>query len=352
MRILILGAGAVGGYFGGRLLQYQQQKQKEQFDGTSTATTTSTFEVHFLVRSGRAAQIQQNGLQLQHPDGSISIILNVATLIPPDSSPSSSSSATDVPDHDFDVIVLACKSYGLVGALDAIGPYVHDKVAILPLLNGMAHLETIQQRFPSATVWGGTCGIVAALDAETGIIQRMTPSQFVKAGLLQQDHAKATAADVTVFMQHLKHAGIDGDISDNILETMWDKWTFLATAAASTCLMAATLGEILSTDYGQEFLLNVYQECNAVSTADGGLQAHLEGRQSRYYHIFSDKTSIIKASMCRDMEGGGPTEADHILGDMIQRAAKHGIDTPLLKTAYIKLQIHEAKRQETSRGKS
>lgn len=340
MRILVLGAGAVGGYFGGRLVEYQQQQQ-QQHEGS---TTTSTFEVTFLVRSGRASQIQQHGLQLQHPDGTMSNILNVATIIPSDSSPSSPSPKR-FPDSNFDVIVLACKSYGLGGALDAITPYVHDKVAILPLLNGMAHLETIQQRFPSATVWGGTCGIVAALDAETGIIQRMTPSQFVKAGLLQQDDTKTTTADITVFMQYLKDAGIDGDISDNILETMWDKWTFLATAAASTSLMTATLGEIVSTEYGQEFLQNVYQECNTVATVDGGVQADLDGRQSRYCNIFLDKNSIVKASMCRDMEGGGPTEADHILGDMIERAAKHGIDMPLLKTAYVKLQIHEAKRQ-------
>jgi 2-dehydropantoate 2-reductase len=125
---------------------------------------------------------------------------------------------------------------------------------------------------------------------------------------------------------------------------MWDKWTFLASAAAATCLMTASIGQILATDYGQELLLGLYDECNAVATADGALPADLDGRQTLYKHVLSDKSSIVKASMCRDMESGGPTEADHVIGDMIQRAVKHHIATPLLKTAYTRLQIHETQR--------
>ncbi|KAG7372296.1 2-dehydropantoate 2-reductase [Nitzschia inconspicua] len=335
MKILILGAGAVGGYFGGRLVEHLQQHEEVDL------------EVTFLVRSERAQQIRNDGLMLQNPDGSITKISSVATVLS-DDAPSEKEELR----CEFDVIVLACKSYGLDGALDAITPYAHSNVALLPLLNGMAHMEMIQHRFPSATVWGGTCGIVATLDSDTGVIQRMTPSQFVRAGLVEHkksENEEAKAVVVTL-MRHWKDAGIDAEVSDDILQTMWDKWTFLATAAASTCLMSASLGQILSTDYGQEFLLAVYQECNAVATADGGIQADLDGRQARYRHIFSDKTSIIKASMCRDMESGGPTEADHILGDMIQRATKHGIPTPLIKTAYIKLQIHEAQRQVATTG--
>jgi 2-dehydropantoate 2-reductase len=328
MKILILGAGAVGGYFGGRLVEHQQKQHP-----------AANFEVTFLVRSGRAEQIRQNGLQLQNPAGDITTIRNVATIVSGESIQGSDSFFPE-----FDMIVLACKSYGLTGALDAIAPFVHAQVAILPLLNGMAHLNIIQERFPNAVVWGGTCGIVATLESDTGRIHRMTPSQFVKAGLLKRSSSSSSKAGITEFIQHLKDAGIEADASDNILETMWDKWTFLATAAASTCLMSASLGQILSTEYGQEFMLGVYHECNAVATADGGIQADLEGRQARYRHIFSDKNSIIKASMCRDMESGGPTEADHILGDMIRRATKHGIASPLLKTAYIKLQIHETQR--------
>jgi 2-dehydropantoate 2-reductase len=116
----------------------------------------------------------------------------------------------------FDVIILACKSYGLTGALESIAPFVHPQVAILPLLNGMAHLETIQQRFPSAIVWGGTCGIVATLDATTGIIHRMTPNHFVRVGLLKCDDAKGTTVNLTTFIQHLRDAGVEANADDDI----------------------------------------------------------------------------------------------------------------------------------------
>lgn len=326
MKILILGAGAVGGYFGGRLVEYQQKGDAD-------------FEVTFLVRQGRAEQIRTDGLRLRHPDASITVIRNVDTIVSPDDASAGGR-------REFDVIVLACKSYGLTGALDAVAPYVRRPgTAIVPLLNGMAHLATIRERFPSAVVWGGTCGIVAALDPDSGLIRRMTPSQFVLAGLLKQEDSKASNADLNAFIRHLQGAGIEAGVSDDIVQAMWDKWTFLATAAAATCLMGATIGEILATDHGQDLLLGLFHECNAVATAEGGLPADLDGRQARLYRSITDKTSIVKASMCRDMEGGGPTEADHVIGDMIRRAMQHGIATPSLRTAYTRLQIYEARRR-------
>jgi 2-dehydropantoate 2-reductase len=350
MKILILGAGAVGGYFGGRLVQYQQQQQQQQQHQQQQQQQTDTgaeFHVTFLVRPRRAEQIRNDGLRLQHPDGSILSIDNVATIISEEDSSKERSS------HDvFDVIVLACKSYGLTGALEAIAPFVHPQVAILPLLNGMAHLQTIQRRFSSVVVWGGTCGIVATLDSNTGVIHRMTPNHFVRAGLIKSDDADATTVNLTTFIQHLKDAGLEAGADDDIVQTMYDKWTFLASAAAATCLMTASIGEILSTDYGQELLLGLYYECNAVATADGALPADLSGRQALYKHALSDKNSIVKTSMCRDMESGSPTEADHVIGDMIQRAVKHDIATPLLKTAYTRLQIHEAQVVVTSNNSS
>ena len=350
MRILILGAGAVGGYFFGRLVERQQALPKERNEnGNNDENNTPVADVTFLVRSGRAKQLRRDGLILQNPDGAITTIPNIQTLV------------SDAPDGDdsneattpFDVIVIACKAYGLNGALDAIASYVHPDVAILPLLNGMAHVELIEKRFPSAIVWGGTCGIVASLDSETGIIKRMTASQFVKAGVLpsrigakgESSTTTCTVDTMTTFIQLLHDAGIQASVSDNIVQSMWDKWTFLATLGAATCLMSATVGQILSTDYGQDFLWQLFRECDAVAQAEGSLADQDGSRQEQYARIFADKSSIIKASMCRDMEGGGPTEADHLLGNLIDRATRHAIATPLLSTAYARLQIHEAKRE-------
>jgi 2-dehydropantoate 2-reductase len=342
MRILILGAGAVGGYFGGRIVEQYNPQEEE---------SSQEVQVTFLVRPGRRAeQLQRQGLQLQHPDGSYSSIPNVSFLVSTnDNQQQQQQSQTTT--TTFDVIILACKAYGLHEALQTITPYVHDKVVILPLLNGMVHLDILQQYFPTTvTVWGGTCGIVATLDIDTGIIHRMTSDQFIRIGHLPKTDTTTktttTTVHVTSFVQVLQKAGIDAVVSDNIVQTMWDKWTFLATLGAATSLLNATLGEIVSTTtYGQEFVLNLYQECNTVATAEGSLPQDWEGRQAFYRRILSDKSSIIKASLCRDMEQGRQTEADHLVGDFIQRAKRHGIPTPLLSTAYTKLQIHEAQRQ-------
>jgi 2-dehydropantoate 2-reductase len=332
MRILVLGAGAVGGYFFGRLQHVALPNQHD-------------VDVTFLVRSGRAKQLQRDGLILQDPDGSIDTIPDILTLV---SDGQSAAKDNEESPPNFDIIVIACKAFGLEGALDAIAKHVHPGVAILPLLNGMAHLERIQRRFPSADVWGGTCGIVASLDGQTGVIKRMTASQFVKAGVLPKsgaNHQIPSPPDhMTTLMNLLQDAGIQASVSDNIVQAMWDKWTFLATLGAATCLMNATVGQILHTDYGQDFLWQLFQECESVAQAEGSMPDTDGSRRTQYGQFFTDKTSIIKASMCRDMESGGPTEADHLLGDLIQRAKGHAIATPLLSTAYARLQIHDAKR--------
>mmetsp|Transcript_2743 Transcript_2743/g.4719 ORF Transcript_2743/g.4719 Transcript_2743/m.4719 type:complete len:132 (-) Transcript_2743:269-664(-) len=125
---------------------------------------------------------------------------------------------------------------------------------------------------------------------------------------------------------------------------MWDKWTMLATLAGATCLMKATLGEIVSTKYGSNFVQTLFRECCAVAHAEGITVSN----EAMFQRLTSDRQSIIKASMCRDMEGGGPTEADHVLGDLILRAAHHNIATPTLSIAYARLEIYEAQRQQVA----
>ena len=278
-----------------------------------------------------------DGLLLQNHDGSIDHIPNVQTIISSSSSSESTDSTSENPDQQqrYDIIVLACKSYGLQGALDAIEPYVHSEVAILPLLNGMAHMDIIQERFASATVLGGTCGIVASLDSQTGIIKRMTPGKFIKAGVLSDSSSSSSRKikdDVSNLIDLLKESGIDAQLNnDNILQSMWDKWEFLTTLAAATCLMNASIGQILSTDYGATFLHDLHEECQKVVIAEGSTKTKDdEATLQKYQQVFANKNSIVKASMCRDMEGGGPTEADHVIGDMIRRATKHNIPTPLV----------------------
>lgn len=343
VRVLFLGAGAVGGYFGGKIAKLL----------LSQGGKNAGHDVTFLVRPARMVQLRRDGLRIEEPSGQVTTVspVQLVTFEPKDG-------AMEDYGTPFDVIVLACKAYGLDGALDAIAPFVRPGIAILPLLNGMAHLEAIDERFPMAAVWGGTCGISAML-TPGGTVLRMTESQFVTAGVRPSSSDSSVnngRAVMTTLIELMQEAGIEANISDDIVEKMWEKWTFLATLGAATCLLDGSIGEILATgEAGRAYLQGVFHECNAVAAAESGIvgtslseddEATLRQLQRRqvYERVLGDPSSIVRASMARDMANGSPTEADHILGDMIRRADRHGIKMPLLSIAYARLQVYENQR--------
>ncbi len=305
MQILVLGAGAVGGYFGGRMV-------------------AAGSDVTFLVRPRRAVQLR-NGLKIESPRGDITVPVKTLT-------------EEDV-DGSFDMIILSCKSYGLTSALDAIAPHVSDGTFILPLLNGYAHIEQLENRFPRAIVLGGTAGIVATL-TEDGTVRQMHPNQLIVFGPRHGGSERQEALETLV--SEMRRADIDAALSTNVDQAMWEKWTFLATLAAATCLMRGSVGEILATEHGETVISGLFDECNSTAGAEGYPPG--TSRAQDYRRLLFDRTSTITASMLRDMHAGNPTEADHILGDMISRAKKHGVDTPLLETAYTHLQVYENHR--------
>lgn len=309
MRILMLGAGGVGGYFGGRLA-----------DAGSDVT--------FLVREGRAKQLA-DGLRIESPHGDANVPVKFITR--------------HAPDDEFDVIVLACKAFGLEGALEAIGPFVSDGVPILPLLNGFRHIELIERKFSNAVVWGGSAGIAATLTAG-GVVRQMIPTQVIAAGVRQGQIESKPRLETLI--GELSGAGIDAVLSPDIELALWEKWTFLATLAASTCLMRGSVGEILATDDGERLLADLYDECNQTATAEGWPPGPNPAQD--YRAALFDRAGTMTASMMRDMDAGGPTEADHILGDMIIRAERNGVETPMLRIAYSRLQLYENQRSDAT----
>ncbi|MCB1741214.1 MAG: ketopantoate reductase family protein [Gammaproteobacteria bacterium] len=305
MRMMMLGAGAVGGYFGGRMVE-------------------AGSDISFLVREGRAAQLR-DGLRIESPRGDARIPIRTLTA--------------GAPSESFDVVALACKAYGLQGAMQAIAPFVHAGTVILPLLNGYAHLEALEQRFPQATVWGATAGIAATLTAD-GIVKQMHPNQIITAGL--RNGQSATEPLLKQVIAELSRAEIQAVISRDIAIGMWEKWTFLTTLAGVTCLTCGAISQILATDHGEELIAGMFDECCRTAAAEGFPPSASPAQD--YRGMLFDRNLALTASMLRDMQAGGPTEADHIIGDMIRRAARHGIDTPYLNTALTRLQVHEAAR--------
>lgn len=307
MRLLVLGAGGTGGYFGGRLAQ-------------------AGVDATFLVRPARAARLRERGLRIRSPLGDADVPVQVLT-------------ADELPGAaPFDLVLLSCKAYDLDTAMDAIAPAVAAGAAVVPLLNGLRHYAALDARFGFAHVLGGLCFISAALGADGEILHLGKPASMTfgeREGQPPDARLQALSAACT-------QAGIDHEHTADIAQAQWVKYTFLAALAAGTCLMRAPVGTIVAGEGGAGFMAALHAECVAVAAASG--QPVPEAAQASARATLTAAGSPIKASMLRDLEAGHRVEAAHIVGDMVHRAQAHGIAVPRLQAAWVSLQAYEAQR--------
>lgn len=313
MKVLILGAGAVGGYFGGRLVQ-------------------AGADVTFLVRPKRAQQLAQSGLVITSPLGDARI--PVKTVLQEAVRP------------DYDLVILACKAYDLDVSIAAVGAAIGPNTLVLPLLNGMAQLPRLQEAFGGARVLGGTCYIASTLDAE-GSIRHLGKFQGITCGARAGNHAHATGL-LHELAQAYARVSMECKVSEDIEQDMWEKFVLLASLAAMTCLMRASVGEILAAADGDALMREALGSCVAAARA-AGHAPRAESLQRTEGMLFA-RGSAFTASMLRDLEAGGRVEADHIVGDMLRRARAAGADTRLLAAAYCHLQAYEARRLRGATG--
>lgn len=305
MRILVVGAGAIGGYFGGRLLQ-------------------NGADVTFLVRPRRAEELARDGLVIKSPHGDVTLPNPPAVL-------------ADELNELFDIILLSCKAFDLDDAIASFAPAVGPQSAIMPMLNGMRHLDVLDRHFGRERVLGGQCAIAATLDAQRHVVQ-LSPMQSL--GFGERDGAlsdRVRAADA-IFAR----GNFDGKASTTIMQDMWEKWVLLATLACSTCLMRAAIGKILMAPGGRDFIVGVRDEISGIASAAG--HAPRAPFIERITAILTTEGSPFTASMFRDIQAGLPIEADHIVGDLIARASAAKLDVPRLRVAYAHLKTYEAQR--------
>jgi 2-dehydropantoate 2-reductase len=304
MKILFLGAGGVGGYFGGRL-------------------AAAGADVTFLVRPRRAQQLAQNGLVIRSPLGDLT--QKVTTVLAAEVKP------------EYDVVMFTCKSYDLDDAIAAIAPAVGPHTAVVPFLNGLGHLERLDAAFGRERVVGGIALIAATLNAE-GEIVHLNDLQALIIG----ERGAPASKRCEELAEILAKAPFSSRLSDQIELELWEKFVLLASLAGMTCLMRAGVGPINRTDDGEKLMLEMIEECRTIAAAEG-----FEPRASnleRTRGILTDRSRPFSASMMRDIEKGGPTEAEHIVGDMLARARRHGIASPLLRVANCHLQAYELLR--------
>jgi len=301
MRLLVVGAGATGGYFGGRL-------------------AAAGRNVTFLVRPKRAARLKAAGLQIQSPHGNFSLDPKLVL-------------AQDLTEP-FDVILLAVKAFSLDQAIVDFASGVGPETLILPVLNGMKHLDTLQARFGEHALVGGVCRIATLVDDEGRIVQLTRLHDLAYGELGGTDSARIHQLDD--FMQG---ADFDATLSRTIEREMWEKWVMLASVGAVTCLMRGTIGEVEAAPGGVRFALELLAEVVATVTALG----HPPGQVfvARTRELLTAKNSSTTSSMYRDLVNGSPIEADQVIGDLLARARLAGLATPMLAAAYTHLCVFQ-----------
>jgi len=305
MQVLSLGAGAIGGYFGGRLAE-------------------AGADVAFLVRDARKRQLQEHGLRIESRFGNFAGPVRALTR--------------EEITEPADLVLLTCKAYDLDGAIEAVRPAVGPRTAVLPLLNGLAHMERLNQEFGAARVLGGLAKIAATL-APDGTVRHLNDWRYVTFG--EQD---GTASRRVLELKALfDRTSVVATASSDVMRAMWGKAVHLATIAGITCLMRAAVGEIARAPGGTALMQRFLEANAAIAVAEG--YALSEEFMAEYRALVADRSSSYTASMLRDLERGGPVEADHILGWMLARAEAHGVDATLHRAAYIHLKAYEQRRE-------
>ncbi|RRA48478.1 ketopantoate reductase family protein [Acidipila sp. EB88] len=310
-RLLMVGAGATGGLFGGRLAEAGR-------------------DITFLVRGQRAEQLRRDGLCIRSPHGDARVKPQLIAA----------EQLRAEPDGGFDVVLVSTKAYSLDAAMEDFAPAVGEQTLIVPMLNGMRHLDALRARFGVGRVLGGTCRVVADLDAEGYVEQRTTLGELCfgalpgwEQGAAERTRLEWIAEELTVPGFVLKHV-------DDVLAAMWQKWWILASLGTICVLARGSVGDAAAVPYGPETARAIVQECVQIAAANGypADAAMLGGHMQRVCEVGSALTS----SMYRDMTKGAPVEADPILGDLLERAG--AVEAPLVRAAFVQLKVYEAQR--------
>jgi 2-dehydropantoate 2-reductase len=298
MKILVLGAGGVGGYFGAKLMR-------------------AGADVTFVLRDKRRRLIAEQGLRVESPQESFTVFphcLGSEELAP-----------------DYDLIMLAPKAYDLDDALASIAG-ASGRGALLPFLNGLNHMPLLDRRFGRQRVMGGVAHIAAML-TETGAVKRLSDLHSITVGHRHADH-EALARE---FFALCAGTDFDSRYAEDIEQVLWDKWTFLATLAGMTTLCQGTVGEIVATPWGADLARKLYAECCAIAACCD--HAVDEASRGKALAMLTQPGSAFTASMLRDLKAGQRTEHEHILGEMVRRGIGHGVTCDLLAMAYTSMAV-------------
>lgn len=305
MRILIVGAGALGGYFGARLMQAGR-------------------DVTFLVRPRRAAQLAKTGLDVRSKLGNAHFPAPKVVLSENIKGP-------------YDLVIVGCKSYDLAPTMESFAPAVGPNTAVLPYLNGMKHMDALTARFGRKHLIGGLAIISATLD-DDGIVHHLNEAHTLTYGELDGSDSPRMREIVTMFAG----VNLDARATQTIVHELWEKWVFIASLAGTTCLMRALVGDVEKAG-AADIALGIFGECSAIAASQGHAPRPPAAERGR--KMVSMPGSSLTASMMKDMERGAPIEGEQIIGDLLSRGRSAGLALPLLSVVHAHLRTYEARRE-------
>jgi 2-dehydropantoate 2-reductase len=301
MRVLVVGAGAIGGYFGGRLLE-------------------NSVDVTFLVRERRRKQLEEHGLVIESVNGNVSFVPK--TIV------------TGEKAEHFDVVMLSTKAYHLDRAIEDIRPYVTEGTVILPLLNGISHIYQLAAEFGEEHIIGGLCSIESTLDDKGKVIQS-SPLNNLVFGELSGEKSERIMKIEEIF----NGTKVNYKLSENVNQDLWHKYSFISTMAGITTLMRSSIGPIRDEESGKETIKSLLKEITSVMKQINAPIA--DNIQTVQLNQIDGLGYTMKSSMQRDMEKLMPVEADHIQGYLLQIARKEKIQVPILEAVYANLKVYE-----------
>ncbi|WP_160726035.1 2-dehydropantoate 2-reductase [Bacillus sp. USDA818B3_A] len=301
MRILVLGAGGIGGYFGGRLVEKGE-------------------DVVFLVRSKRKKQLEKNGLVIHSVKGDFSFAPKLITK-------------TDVTEP-FDLVLFSTKAYHLEEAMLDLRPFVGDNTVIIPLLNGVAHLSPLKEAFGENKVIGGLCSIETTLNKTGEVMHSSTFDRLVFGELGSQETDR-----IHQIADTFSNTKADFVLSNQIMQEIWHKYLLITVMSGVTTLMRAPIGPIRESNGGKDFIRNLFEEITTIMKAckapiiDNIVEEQMKLIDSLSYNF--------KTSMQRDMEKGLLIEGEHLQGYLLGLAKQFEIEAPLLRAIYQNLKVYE-----------
>lgn len=303
MKMVVIGAGAVGGYFGARLAK-------------------AGSNVQFLVREGRFAQLRKRGLQVQSTHGDFELTPDITTSV-------------EEAAADADLVILSVKGYHLDALMPSLHRFVEHGADILPLLNGVSHFETLRKELGSEHVLGGVCYIESTLNKEGDVIHT-SPMHDIVWGPMPGDEAHAPGGKQRDRLEQaqklFEQAGFQSTLTDNVVPEVWKKFLFLTAFSGVTAASRGPIGKVLQDEPARHLLESLLEEGAAVAKARGAqvpdnLVDQVLGR-------LMNVPPTMTSSLHRDIEKGQPIEIDTLQGAWVDMGREAGVPTPAFGVIY------------------